>query len=105
MNEIRRVNIGDDNADSAGYGLYLVRMPVSIQPGECNLKGHGAVLTVTARHEFDPNFLKNTFHNLVINDLVDQLRPDRLSIIDPERRGRDAGPAKRQPRQVAATVL
>ena len=75
LNQIRRVNIGDDNADSAGYGLYLVRMPISIQPGELTLKGHGAVLTATARHEFDANFLKNTFHNLVINDLVDQLGP------------------------------
>ncbi len=75
LNEIRRVNIGDDNADSAGYGLYLIRMPVSIQPGELTLKGHGALLTVTARHEFDPTFLKNTFHNLVVNDLVDQLAP------------------------------
>ena len=75
LNELRRVNIGDDNADSAGYGLYLIRMPVSIQPGECTLKGHGAVLNVTARHEFDENFLKKTFHNLVVNDLVDQLGP------------------------------
>ena len=75
LNEIRRVNIGDDNADSAGYGLYLIRMPVSIQPGEITLKGHGALLTVTAHHEFDSNFLRNSFHNLVINDLVDQLGP------------------------------
>jgi hypothetical protein len=75
LNELRRVNIGDDNADSAGYGLYLIRMPVSIQPGECTLQGYGAILNVTARHEFDENFLKKTFHNLVVNDLVDQLGP------------------------------
>lgn len=37
LNEIRRVNMGDDTADSAGYGLYLFRMPASIQPGECTL--------------------------------------------------------------------
>jgi hypothetical protein len=82
LNQIRRVNIGDDNADSAGYGLYLVRMPISIQPGECTLKGHGAILTVTARHEFNSNnFLKDTFRYLVINDLVDQLGPIVFELI------------------------
>ena len=39
LNEIRRINMGDDIADSAGYGLYLIRMPVSIQPGECTRQG------------------------------------------------------------------
>src|SRR5262249_2583797 len=52
LNDIRRINMGDDIADSAGYGLYLIRMPVSIQTGECTLKGHGAVLTTTIRHDF-----------------------------------------------------
>jgi hypothetical protein len=75
LNEIRRVNMGDDIADSAGYGLYLIRMPVSIQPGECTRQGHGAVLTSTVRHDFGPNFLYQTYRNLVINDLVDQLTP------------------------------
>jgi hypothetical protein len=75
LNQIRRVNMGDDIADSAGYGLYLVRMPVSLQPGECTRKGHGAVLTATLRHDFGPDFLRDTYRNLVINDLVDQLSP------------------------------
>ncbi len=42
LNELRRVNLGDDNADTAGYGLYLVRIPVSIQPGEKTYEGYGA---------------------------------------------------------------
>lgn len=75
LNEIRRINMGDDIADSAGYGLYQIRMPVSIQPGELTHKGHGAILTVTARHDFGPDFLYTTFRNLAINDLVDQLGP------------------------------
>ena len=75
LNEIRRTNMGDDTADSAGYGLYLLRMPVSIQPGECTRKGHGAILTATVRHDFGPDFLPTTFRNLVVNDLVDQLTP------------------------------
>ena len=70
LNELRRVNMGDDAADSAGYGMYLVRMPLSIQPGEVTLKGHGAILTATVHHDFDPDFLPMTYRNLVINDLV-----------------------------------
>ena len=82
LNELRRINIGDDNADSAGYGLYLVRMPVSLQPGACTLKGHGAVLTVTARHEFNSRtFLKDSFRDLVVNDLVNQLGPIIFELI------------------------
>ena len=84
LNEIRRINMGDDVADSAGYGLYLIRMPVSIQPGECTLKGHGAVLTATIRHDFSPDFLYTTFRNLVINDLVDQLTPILYEMIRSE---------------------
>jgi len=84
LNEIRRINMGDDIADSAGYGLYLIRMPVSIQPGECTLKGHGAVLTATVRHDFAPDFLATTFRNLVINDLVDQLTPILYEMIRSE---------------------
>ena len=75
LNQLRRVNMGDDIADSAGYGLYLIRMPVSIQPGECTHKGYGAVLNATLRHDFGSNFLPTTFRNLVVNDLVDQLSP------------------------------
>ena len=75
LNNIRRNNMGDDTADSAGYGLYLVRLPASIQPGEKTLRDHGAQVTVTVRPEFVPNFLTETYRNLVINDLVDQLGP------------------------------
>lgn len=75
LHEIRRVNLGDDLADSAGYGLYLIRLPVSITPGECTVQGHGAEAAVTIKPEFPANFLTSTFRNLVINDLVDQLAP------------------------------
>ena len=75
LNELRRVNLGDDTSDSAGYGLYLIRMPVSVQPGTSTQAGWGASITATARHEFGPEFLPETFRNLVVNDLVDQLGP------------------------------
>jgi hypothetical protein len=75
LNEIRRINLGPDQNDSSGYGLYLVRLPVSITPGECTFQGYGAELAVTVEHEFTPDFLPQTFQNLVVNDIVDQLAP------------------------------
>ena len=75
LHRIRRINLGDDNADSAGYGLYLVRVPVSVEPGDCTKKGFGAVVNLTMRHNFSPRFLQSTYRNLVINDLVDLLGP------------------------------
>ncbi len=81
LNQIRRINHGPDQNDSSGYGLYLLRMPVSITPGECTYHGHGAELAVTVEHEFPPDFLKSAFRNLVINDLVDQLGPVVYEVI------------------------
>lgn len=75
LNELRRVNMGVDRDESAGYGLYLVRLPVSILPGQKTREGYGAELMITAQHEFPPSFLAGTYRNLVINDLVDQLGP------------------------------
>ncbi len=81
LNEIRRINLGPDQNDSSGYGLYVVRMPVSITPGECTYQGHGADLAVTVEHEFPANFLQDTYRTLVINDLIDQLAPLIFEII------------------------
>lgn len=84
LNQLRRINMGDDNADSAGYSLSLVRLPVSIQPGEKTKLGHGAILSVTARPEFRPDFLPTTFHNLVVQDLIDQFTPILSEVLDRE---------------------
>lgn len=73
LNEIRRVNEGDDNADSPGYSLNLVRIPVSIFPGEKTRAGYGAEITMTITPEFGESFLRDTYRDLVINDVVDQL--------------------------------
>jgi hypothetical protein len=75
LHRIRRVNLGDDTADSAGYGLYLMRVPVSVQPGDATVKGYGAIVNVSVRHEFSPMFLLDTYRNLVINDISDLLAP------------------------------
>ncbi len=73
LNELRRINEGDDNADSPGYALYLVRVPVSVLPGKRTRKGHGAEITVTVQPHIGEDLLPITFRNLVVNDLVDQL--------------------------------
>ena len=73
--QIRRVSLGDDTADSAGYGYNLLRLPVSIQPGRLTGMGYGAHLNVTVRHEFDADFTARTFRDLVVNDLVNLLTP------------------------------
>jgi hypothetical protein len=72
---VRRNNLGDDNTDSAGYGMYMMRVPVSIQPGDKTVKGFGALVNVTMKHDFGPRFLPATYRNLVINDVVDLLGP------------------------------
>jgi hypothetical protein len=75
LHRLRRVNLGDDTADSAGYGLYLMRVPVSIQPGDKTVKGYGAIVNISMQHDFNPKFLPDTYRNLVINDVVDLLSP------------------------------
>jgi len=73
--ELRRINEGDDIADAPGYALNLVRIPVSITPGQHTQAGHGAEITVTADLQLSDELLPTTFRNLVLNDLVDLLAP------------------------------
>ncbi|HEX5269376.1 MAG TPA: hypothetical protein VFW33_02760, partial [Gemmataceae bacterium] len=73
LQELRRINEGDDTADSPGYSLNLVRIPVSVLPGKCTDKGCGAEVTMTMTPYLGDEFLPVTFRNLVLNDLVDQI--------------------------------
>ncbi|HUT92174.1 MAG TPA: hypothetical protein VMY37_21955 [Thermoguttaceae bacterium] len=73
LSELRRINEGDDTADSPGYSLCLVRIPVSVFPGKKTFKGYGAEITITAEPSLSEELLPETFRNLVINDVVDQL--------------------------------
>ena len=75
LNQLRRINEGDDSADSPGYSLNLVRIPVSITPGDLTRKGHGAEITFIAEPILGDDLLPATFRNLVINDLVDIIAP------------------------------
>jgi len=75
LNELRRVNEGDDSSDAPGYSLNLVRIPVSVMPGSRTRKGHGAEITVIAEPCLGDDLLPTTFRSLVINDLVDVIAP------------------------------
>lgn len=75
LHELRRINEGDDIADSPGYSLNLVRIPVSITPGKLTQAGHGAKITVSARLVLGDELLPVTFRSLVVNDLVDMIAP------------------------------
>ncbi|MEM6692522.1 MAG: hypothetical protein AAF664_24040, partial [Planctomycetota bacterium] len=71
--ELRRINEGDDTADSPGYALNLVRMPASVIPGNKSKRGHGAEIEATIEPYLGPELLPIAFRDFVINDLVDQL--------------------------------
>ncbi|MFM8283941.1 MAG: cell envelope integrity protein TolA [Planctomycetaceae bacterium] len=87
LQELRRINEGDDNSDSPGYALNLVRIPVSILPGQYTQRGHGAEITVTADLVLGEDLLPVTFRSLVINDLVDTIAPSlTFAVNDPAAR-------------------
>src|SRR5262249_6365438 len=73
LNEIRRINEGDDTADSPGYSLNLMRIPVSILPGSKTDVGFGAEITFTLTPILSDELLPVTFRGLVINDIADHL--------------------------------
>ena len=75
LNQLRRVNEGDDSADSPGYSLNLVRVPVSITPGGHTQSGYGAEITFTAEPILGDDLLPTTFRSLVVNDLIDIIAP------------------------------
>jgi hypothetical protein len=82
LHQLRRVNEGDDIADSPGYSLNLVRIPVSVLPGERTKHGHGAEITIIADPMLGDDLLPTTFRNLVSNDLVDQLAPPLTFVVN-----------------------
>ena len=47
LNQLRRINAGDDLADRPGYGLYLIRIPVTLSPGPRSRRGKGAIISVS----------------------------------------------------------
>ncbi len=73
LNQLRRLNEGDDTTDAPGYSLNLIRIPVSILPGTNSREGCGAEITVTASSVYGPELLPTSFRDFVLNDLTDQL--------------------------------
>ena len=84
LDELRRINEGDDTADSPGYSLNLVRIPISISPGQVTRKGYGAEITVSCTPRLSATLLPTTFRSLVINDVVDQLALPVTQLADNE---------------------
>jgi hypothetical protein len=73
LNQLRRINAGDELADRPGYGLYLVRIPVTLSPGPRSRKGKGAIITVSAKSVMTKSTLRNALRNTVINETVNNL--------------------------------
>jgi hypothetical protein len=73
LHQLRRINTGDDRTDMPGYSLYLLRLPISILPGDESIRGKGAMVTVKAKHDLTPDLLENTFRQVVIINTAYQL--------------------------------
>jgi hypothetical protein len=73
LNQLRRINAGDELADRPGYGLYLVRIPVTLSPGPRSRRGKGAIITVSAKSVMSKSTLSNALRNTVINETVSNL--------------------------------
>ncbi|WP_165072711.1 hypothetical protein [Paludisphaera rhizosphaerae] len=71
---LRRNNLGDDTTDLPGYGLYLMRMPISLLPGAESQKGKGASVTIEAKFDPTPDLLPVTFRSVVVLDASYQLK-------------------------------
>ncbi len=73
LHQLRRNNSGDDRSDMPGYGLYLIRTPISVLPGDQSIMGKGASVTVQAKHNLTSDLLANTFRSVVVLDTAYQL--------------------------------
>lgn len=80
LNELRRLNEGDDNADTPGYALNLIRIPVSILPGRKTEEGFGAEVQITVDPYISEEVLPLAFKDFVINGLVDRISFDVFQI-------------------------
>ena len=89
LNQLRRINAGDDLTDRPGYGLYLVRIPVTLSPGPKSRKGKGAIITVSAKSLMDRDTMRSTLRHAVVNEAVASLTqaicddPDAGPDVDP----------------------
>jgi hypothetical protein len=68
VQQLLRNNTGDDKTDMPGYGLYLVRMPVSIMPGSNTMRDNGAVVTAEIKHNITGDLLKQMMRRVVLRE-------------------------------------
>ncbi len=71
LNELRRMNESDDVADSPGYTLNVVRLPISIVPGRKTSHGYGAEIMYTATPYLSDDLLPSTTQMLIRGDLIE----------------------------------
>ena len=76
LNELRRLNEGDDNSDTPGYALNLIRIPVSVLPGRRTEQGFGAEVQITVDPYLNDEILPLAFKDFVINGIVDRIGYD-----------------------------
>ena len=72
LNELRRMNEGDDTGESPGYALHLVRFPISLLPGRQTSHGYGAEITFTATPYLSDELLPHTVRSWVNNEILDR---------------------------------
>lgn len=82
LQQLRRINEGDDTADAAGYSLYLLRMPVSVDPGQRTRQGYGAEITAQINTDSTTNLLRDNFHKWVVNDLAVQMAEALIPLVN-----------------------
>ncbi|MCP4787840.1 MAG: hypothetical protein GY903_02320 [Fuerstiella sp.] len=80
LNELRRLNEGDDNTDTPGYALNLIRIPVSVLPGRKTQEGFGAEVQMTIDPYISDEILPLAFKDFVINGVVDRIGFDVFQI-------------------------
>lgn len=80
LNELRRLNEGDDNGDTPGYALNLIRIPVSILPGRKTQEGFGAEVQLTIDPYLSDEILPLAFKDFVVNGVVDRIGFDVFQI-------------------------
>lgn len=73
LSQLRRVNAGDDLTDRPGYGLYLVRIPVTLSPGPKSRRGRGAIITVSAKPLMTKETMRYALRTAVVNEAVSGL--------------------------------
>lgn len=85
LHALRRLNEGDDIADSPGYALNLVRIPVSVLPGRETRKGYGAQVSITVDPYASEELLPESFRNFVVNGVIDSITPSVTKLINDDK--------------------